>query len=472
MMKESLVACYGEQPKKPFGFFKGANLQPMYSSDVDYPEYQEAFFYYLFGAPEMDCFGVIDFANEKTILFVPRLDNFYKIWMTAPTIEEWSKRYHMIDELRYTDEMEAFFAEQQPDYIFLNKGVNSDSGLTTDIPDKKYYAACPTAKVDESFMHDVLCESRVIKNDEEIEIMRWASKITCEAHCNVMRNCKPGMRESQLESFFIYDCQQKYFLGRVQPYHSICGCGPTAATLHYHDNNKWLVDGQMMLTDQGHQVHHYASDVTTSFPVNGKFTQKQREIYEIVLRANRAVLDKLKDGVSYKDMHLLSERVTLEGLKALGCIEGDIDEMLENRLGFIFQPHGLGHLIGLDVHDVGGYIDKVTPERDMKPGLKNLRTAREMKAGMVMTVEPGCYFRDFLLKGELPKDKLSIDLKYLNLPKIREYQAEVGGVRIEDVILITQDGCELLSYGVPRTCEEIEACMAGEDWTKVAGGKI
>ena len=98
----------------------------------------------------------------------------------------------MIDEMRYTDELEAFFAEQQPDTIFLNKCVNSDSGLTTDIPDKKYFANCPTAKIDESLMHNVLVESRVIKTDEEIEIMRWASKITCEAHCNVMRNCKPG----------------------------------------------------------------------------------------------------------------------------------------------------------------------------------------------------------------------------------------------------------------------------------------
>ena len=211
-------------------------------------------------------------------------------------------------------------------------------------------------------------------------------------------------------------------------------------------------------------MHHYASDVTTSFPVNGKFTKKQAEIYNLVLKANRTVMEALKPGVLYRDMHLLSEKVTLEALKELGLVTGDVDEMLAGRVGFIFQPHGLGHLIGLDVHDVGGYIEDVTPERDMKPGLKNLRTARAMVKGMVMTIEPGCYFRDFLLQGELDKDKLNIDLKYLNLEKIREYQAEVGGVRIEDVVAITDDGCELLSFGVPRTVEEIEACMAGEDW--------
>jgi len=145
-------------------------------------------------------------------------------------------------------------------------------------------------------------------------------------------------------------------------------------------------------------------------------------------------------------MHLLSERVLLEGLVELGLITGDVDEMLAGRLGFVFQPHGLGHLIGLDVHDVGGYLnsdsipDLISPERDQRPGLKNLRTARDMKAGMCITIEPGCYFRDFLLKGELDKDKLNIELKYLNLEKIKEYQQEVGGVRIEDCVLITETG--------------------------------
>ena len=124
-------------------------------------------------------------------------------------------------------------------------------------------------------MHDILAESRTVKNDEEIHVMRWASLVTCEAHCNVLRNCKAGLRECQLESFFDYHGQQKYFTGRVKPYLSICGCGPTAATLHYQHNDKTLIDGQTMLTDQGHSLHHYCSDVTMSFPVNGKFTEKQ-----------------------------------------------------------------------------------------------------------------------------------------------------------------------------------------------------
>jgi len=164
-------------------------------------------------------------------------------------------------------------------------------------------------------------------------------------------------------------------------------------------------------------------------------------------------------------MHILAEKVTLTGLKELGIVTGDIDEMVKGRVGFIFQPHGLGHLIGLDVHDVGGYLEnyKDTP-RDPQPGLKGLRCGRIMKPGMCVTIEPGCYFRDFLLKGELPKDQLDIDLSYINLEKIKEYQEEISGVRIEDIICITEDGNEHITKAIPRTVEEIEACMRGDDW--------
>lgn len=123
-------------------------------------------------------------------------------------------------------------------------------------------------------------------------------------------------------------------------------------------------------------------------------------------------------------MHRLAERTILTGLVQLGCLTGDIDEMMAKRIGYIFMPHGLGHLVGLDVHDVGGYLP-TTPERNKEPGLKNLRTARNLEAGMVITIEPGCYFRDFLLNGEVPKDFWDFDLSYLNIDKIREYQQEI-----------------------------------------------
>lgn len=162
-------------------------------------------------------------------------------------------------------------------------------------------------------------------------------------------------------------------------------------------------------------------------------------------------------------MHLLAERILLEGLAELGLITGNIDEMLEKRIGFLFMPHGLGHFIGLDTHDCGGYLSH-TPKRNTLPGLKNLRCGRTIELNNIVTIEPGCYFREFLLTGQTPKDFYEFDLKYVNLEKIREYMKEVCGVRLEDVVLVTEDGCENLSYDIPRTVEEIEACMAGKDW--------
>lgn len=273
---------------KGIAVFKGASEVPLYSSDVCYPEYQEAYFYYLFGATEMDCVGVIDFATEKPILFAPKLDRIYEIWMTLHSAEDLSKKYGF--EVREISELASYLNnERKPDTIYINKGVNSDSKLTTCHPDLSQLGLSGEIDINSTRMHDILAESRVIKNEEEIDAMRWASQITAEAHVYSMQNIKPGMRECQLESFFSYYGQQQYFTGRVAPYISICGCGPNAATLHYVDNDKTLVDGQIMLADQGHSLHHYTSDVTVSFPVNGKFTQKQANIYNLVHKCKMAV---------------------------------------------------------------------------------------------------------------------------------------------------------------------------------------
>lgn len=164
--------------------------------------------------------------------------------------------------------------------------------------------------------------------------------------------------------------------------------------------------------------------MTTSWPVNGKFTAKQADIYNLVLRASRAVFAELRPGTDWIAMHRLAERVILSGLKDLGCLSGDVDEMMEKRLGFLFMPHGLGHLIGLDTHDVGGYLPN-TPERNKEPGLRNVRTARIIEERVILTIEPGCYFRDFLLDGEMPKDFYDFDLSFINREKIREYQKEI-----------------------------------------------
>jgi Xaa-Pro dipeptidase len=445
-----------ESKTNAIAFFKGIGDVPIYNSDVNYPFHQEGNFYYLFGVQEPDCYGALDIDSGKPTLFVPKTSYLYKIWMTVLTKEDFEKKYE-IEEVVFTDDMEAWLVERKATRVFVNGGVNTDSGLENLLPEDKYLKSIES--IDKENMYEVLANTRVTKTELEIDVMRWATKITVEGHVEVLKKIRDGMRESDLESIFKYFCELKYKTGRVQPYCSIVGCGPTAATLHYNDNNKRVNDGETMLIDQAHSVHHYASDITSSFPVNGKFTEKQAAIYSLVLKANREVMKVLKAGVAWPDMQLLAERIILQGLIDLGLIHGDLEEMIEGRIGFIFMPHGLGHLIGLEVHDVGGYL-KSTPARIMRPGLKNLRTARVLEANTFITVEPGFYFRDFLLDGEFGADLAVADpKKYLNRAVISEYQKEISGVRIEDVVLVTADGCDNLSKDLPRTVDEIEACM-------------
>ena len=170
------------------------------------------------------------------------------IWMTVMTKEDYAAKYEI--EVRYISEMSEYlvsnYGQATGSTVYVNRGVNSDSKLVTAIPEQNYLEGLT---VNVEALHDILSESRTIKNDDEILALRWASQIASESHVNVLKNCKPGMRESQLESFFVFHGQQDYFIGRVEPYLSICGCGPTAATLHYQDNDKTLIDGQTMLTD-------------------------------------------------------------------------------------------------------------------------------------------------------------------------------------------------------------------------------
>uniref|UniRef100_A0A914UTF2 Peptidase M24 domain-containing protein n=1 Tax=Plectus sambesii TaxID=2011161 RepID=A0A914UTF2_9BILA len=191
----------------------------------------------------------------------------------------------------------------------------------------------------------------------------------------------------------------------------------------------------------------YGSDITTCFPANGKFTEKQKHIYNAVLKANLAVFEAAKPGVRWTDMHLLAEKVILKELKEYGVLRGEIKEMMAVRLGAVFQPHGLGHFLGLDVHDVGGYLGDALP-RSTEMGLKSLRTTRTLQERMVITIEPGCYFIDTLLDRALNDPAQS---QFIVPEKLAEFRG-FGGVRIEDDVVIWANGNENLSR-VPRTVE-------------------
>jgi Xaa-Pro dipeptidase len=198
----------------------------------------------------------------------------------------------------------------------------------------------------------------------------------------------------------------------------------------------------------------YASDITTTFPANGKFTDDQKLIYNAVLKSNRAVMKAAKPGASWVDMHLLSQRTILECLLEGGLLKGNVDDMMKVHLGAVFMPHGLGHFMGLDVHDVNGYPKGV--ERVNSPSLSNLRTARVLQHGMVITIEPGCYFNDFLIDAALKDERGQFMVESV----INRFRG-TGGVRIEDDVLITATGTENLSP-VVRDIAAIEAIMSGK----------
>lgn len=242
---------------------------------------------------------------------------------------------------------------------------------------------------------------------------------------------------------------------RHQAYTCICASGINAKVLHYGHaaapNEKKMQDGELVLFDMGSEYHCYCADITCSFPVNGKFTEDQKTIYNLVLDAVNAVKGSMKEGVSWIDMHRLAEKVICAGLREAGVLKGTDEDFAKHHLGAMFMPHGLGHFLGLDTHDVGGYLGI---ERPTEPGIKKLRCGHVLKRNMVLTIEPGCYFIPVLLEKALQNDKI----KHLfNEQRCRQFFG-FGGVRIEDDVIVTENGMECMTR-VPRTVDEIEKHM-------------
>jgi Xaa-Pro dipeptidase len=424
-----------------------------YDTDRQLPFLQESFFQYLFGVREPGLSGAVDVASGRAMLFIPRLSQEYAWWMGRIQPPGWFQERYEVDAVHYVDEMAAVLQRLGPERLLLLDGINSDSGRRAQ---PARFEGIERFETDQGLLHPELVECRVLKSPEEIELLRWVNRISSDAHTEVMRRCRPGMMEYQLESWFLHEVYSRGGC-RFTAYTCICGCGPHASVLHYgHQgapNDGPLGDGDIFLNDSGAEYHGYASDITCSFPVNGRFSADQRAIYEAVLAANRAVQRAMKPGVAWPDMHRLAERVVAERLLAMGLLRGSLEDLLKSHVPALFMPHGLGHLIGLDVHDPGGYPDGT--ERIDEPGIRALRCGRELKAGMVITVEPGIYFIDALLDPFLADPKTAHHLDADVLARFRGF----GGVRIEDDVLVTESGSENLT-SVPREVGAVEAAMA------------
>jgi Xaa-Pro aminopeptidase len=281
----------------------------------------------------------------------------------------------------------------------------------------------------------VLHEQRLIKSSAEIDLMRQAADISALAHTRAMRNCRSGMTESQLEAELIYEFMRGG--ARHCAYPSIVGSGANGCVLHYTDNNSTLENGDLVLIDAGCEYQHYAADITRTFPVSGVFSAAQRALYDIVLAANAAAIAQCRPGASFNAPHDAAIKAMVEGLLTLGLLQGSAAEVIESGAYMQFCPHKSCHWLGLDVHDVGDY--------------RLADDWRSLQPGMVLTVEPGLYIAaDASIYG---------NNEYSKAAEATLQNSRGTGIRIEDDVLITDTGCEVLSHRVPKTADAIEALM-------------
>ena len=294
----------------------------------------------------------------------------------------------------------------------------------------------------------VLCDTRRVKNEKEKKLLKHIANISNEAHMALMKYMAVGLNERDTENFFLQYLRDKYYT-RFMAYVCICASGPNGATLHYIINNRDMQSGDIYLTDMGIRFLGYNSDISATYPVNGKFTDKQKKIYNIVLNSNRGVIAAMKPGITkYADLDKLSKIIILEGLQNIGILKKDFtaEEMFNNGLARTFMPHSVGHFLGLDVHDVG--LSSIT-----------YKSNRILEKGNFITVEPGIYFIDMLMDEAESSPILS---KYINKEELEKYRG-FGGVRIEDNVMVEDDYVESYQAILPRTVEEIEAYMKKEN---------
>uniref|UniRef100_A0A8C2WA96 Xaa-Pro dipeptidase n=1 Tax=Cyclopterus lumpus TaxID=8103 RepID=A0A8C2WA96_CYCLU len=440
---------------------QGGEQKQRFCTDTDLLFRQESFFHWAFGVTEPDCYGAIDVDSGKSVLFVPKLPESYATWMGEIFPKEHFKEKYAVDEVQYTCDIADVLSNLRPAALLTLRGQNTDSGS---ICREASFEGISGFKVNNTLLHPVIVECRLVKTDMELEVLRYTNRISSEAHKMIMKNVKPGQKEYEMESLFQHYCYTKggmrnhsFSFVVVKLLTGADIMGNNSSILHYGHagapNEKTITDGDMCLFDMGGEYYCYSSDITCSFPANGKFTPDQRAIYEAVLKSSRTVMAAIKPGVKWSDMHRMADRIHLEELVAIGILNGSVEDMVKVHLGSVFMPHGLGHLLGIDVHDVGGYPEGV--ERIDEPGLRSLRMGRLVQERMVLTVEPGIYFINHLLDQAQANSAQSCFLNNQVLARFRGF----GGVRIEDDIAVTADGIELLTC-VPRTVEEIEAFMA------------
>ena len=401
-------------------------------SDTEYSYRQDSNFYYLSGYEEPESLILIrpNQDKERFIIFCRDRDPLREQWDGFRTGQEGVIQDYGADaaySINSIDEIMPKLLEGAKNiYFSMSAPCGVDAKISSWIEDiRKNTRSGAEPPQNLLSLDSILHEMRLIKESDEMDLMKQAANITTEAHIRAMQSVRPGMYEYQLEAEYLYAFNKNG--ARSPAYNSIVGGGNNSCILHYVENNAELKDGDLVLVDAGCEYKYYASDVTRTFPVNGKFSPEQREIYSIVLEAHKQSMEQAKPGNKWNLMHEKSVEVIVEGLLSIGLLQGSRDEIIDKGEYSKFYMHRIGHWLGMDVHDVGSYKQ----DGDWRP----------LEEGMVMTVEPGIYILDSM-EG--------VDDKWKGI-----------GVRIEDDIAITESGFEILTPDVPRTIEEVEQTVQG-----------
>lgn len=409
------------------------------NGDSDYPYRHDSHFYYLSGFAEPESFVALVAARgerpARTILFCREKNVEREIWEGFRFGPAAARDAFGFDEAWPIDELDARMADILADapalYYALGHGAELDARVAGWL--KAVRARGRTGVTAPQTMHHLLAmldEMRLLKDEHEIALMARAGVISAQAHARAMRATRPGMFEYEIEAELLHEFRRNG--AQFPAYPSIVASGPQACVLHYNANDRRIADGDLVLIDAGCELDGYASDITRTYPANGRFSDAQRTLYELVLRAQAAALAAIHPGRPYSAIHDAAVRVLTEGMLDLGLLErskvGTLDEAIDTRAYTQFYMHGTGHWLGMDVHDVGAYRDVALPDKPSRPLLP----------GMALTVEPGIYVRP----GE------GVPEQFWNI-----------GIRIEDDVVVTDAGCRSLSAGAPKEVADIETVM-------------
>lgn len=400
------------------------------NNDVEHEYRQDSDFFYLTGFDEPESVLVLDGLERKTTLFVRPRDREREIWDGHRAGVDGAKESYGVDQAFPVSEIDeklpSLLQDRRRIYCRLGWNRRFDDRLLAAIDRvrarQRVGVVAPTELVDPGV---VLHEMRLRKSSSEIETMRAAARITREAHELAMARARPGMREYEIEALLLDTFRRR---GSERPaYGSIVGSGPNACVLHYRKNDRRIESGDLLLIDAGCEYGYYASDVTRTFPVGRWFSREQQAIYELVLESQVRSIDSVRPDATLDEIHRKSVDVIARGLLGLGLLSGDLEKIVEAEAYKRFFMHRTSHWLGMDVHDVGPYFV------DRKP--------RKLEPGMVLTVEPGVY---------IAPDDDTVPPEWRGI-----------GVRIEDDVLVTESGWEVLTAGIPKTTEEIRrACAA------------